>query len=350
MTTRIQTFNGNIGIGTNDPGSYKLRVDGSVRANSLEINGVTNAQVPSGLIAMWSGTVASVPTGWALCDGTSGTPNLVGKFIRGASGDSPSPVVVGTSGGANTVSLSENNLAQHNHSGNSGNQSSSHSHEFTSGNNSAGHTHGGDTGNQSANHTHGGDTGNQSANHTHEFTSGTQSANHNHPVGNQSANHTHPVGNNNRNHTHNIPDLYYQPGRDWHQGQGTQSQYGNVNWFGPWNSAATTNVNANHGHPIGNNSVNHNHANGNNSVNHTHSGDTGNQSASHTHEFTSGNNSRSHTHEFTTGGASATHTHSGDTGNQSSSHNHTITIGNAGNGVAFSITNPYYALAYIMKL
>ena len=48
MTTRIQTFNGNIGIGTNDPGSYKLRVEGGVRANSLEINGVTNAQVPSG--------------------------------------------------------------------------------------------------------------------------------------------------------------------------------------------------------------------------------------------------------------------------------------------------------------
>ena len=325
-TTRIQTFGGNIGIGTNDPGGYKLRVDGSVRANSLEINGVTNAQVPSGLIAMWSGAYSSIPTGWALCDGTNGTPNLEGKFVRGADGDAPSPAAVGSSGGANSVTLTTNMLAQHTHTGNSGNNSASHTHEFTSGNQSANHTHSGDTGNQSADHTHSGDTGNQSANHTH------------------------PIGNNNRNHSHNIPDLYYQPGRDWHQGQGTQPQYGNVNWFGPWNSAATTNVNANHGHPIGANSAQHSHPVGNNRVSHTHSGDTGNNARSHTHEFTSGNQSRSHTHEFTSGNNSAQHSHSGDTGNNSASHSHPVSIGNAGNGAAVPITNPYYALAYIMKL
>jgi hypothetical protein len=346
MTTRIQTFNGNIGIGTNDPGSYKLRVDGSVRADSLEINGVTNAQVPSGLIAMWSGTAASVPTGWALCDGSNSTPNLVGRFIRGASGDAPSPVAVGTSGGANTVALAENNLAQHNHPGNSGNAGANHTHEFTSGNQSANHTHAGDTGNQSANHSH--PIGNQSANHTHGGDTGNQSANHTHPVGNQTANHTHPVGNNNRNHSHNIPDLYYQPGRDWHQGQGTQSQYGNVNWYGPYNNAATSNINANHGHPIGNNSANHGHPIGNNSRSHSHEFTSGNQSANHTHPV--GNQSANHGHEFTSGNNSASHTHSGDTGNQSATHSHSITIGNTGNGVAVAITNPYYALAYIMKL
>ena len=376
MTTRIQTFGGNIGIGTNDPGGYKLRVDGSVRANSLEINGVTNAQVPSGLIAMWSGSYSSVPTGWALCDGTNGTPNLQGRFVRGADGDAPSPAAVGSTGGSNSVTLTTNMLAQHSHTGNSGNNSASHSHEFTSGNNSAGHTHAGDTGNnsashsheftsgnQSANHTHSGDTGNQSASHTHSGDTGNQSANHSHPTGNQSANHTHPIGNNNRNHSHNIPDLYYQPGRDWHQGQGTQPQFGNVNWHGPWNSAATTNVNANHGHPIGDNSANHSHPVGNNRVDHTHEFTSGNQSASHSHEFTSGNNSANHTHagdtgnqsanhthEFTSGNQSANHTHSGDTGNQSASHNHPISIGNAGNAAAVPITNPFYALAYIMKL
>lgn len=40
--------------------------------------------VPSGGIIMWSGSVASIPTGWLLCDGTSGTPNLTDKFIVGA--------------------------------------------------------------------------------------------------------------------------------------------------------------------------------------------------------------------------------------------------------------------------
>ena len=32
---------------------------------------------------MWSGT--TVPSGWALCDGTNGTPNLKNKFIMGSS-------------------------------------------------------------------------------------------------------------------------------------------------------------------------------------------------------------------------------------------------------------------------
>tara|TARA_B100001175_G_scaffold308093_1_gene308092 strand:- start:3519 stop:3899 length:381 start_codon:yes stop_codon:yes gene_type:complete len=32
---------------------------------------------------MWSGTDAAVPTNWALCDGTGGTPNLVDRFVVG---------------------------------------------------------------------------------------------------------------------------------------------------------------------------------------------------------------------------------------------------------------------------
>ena len=44
-----------------------------------------NALVPIGGIIMWSGTIANIPTGWALCDGiTSGTPDLRNKFIVGA--------------------------------------------------------------------------------------------------------------------------------------------------------------------------------------------------------------------------------------------------------------------------
>lgn len=40
--------------------------------------------VPSGVIVMWSGSVLSIPTGWFLCDGTNGTPNLTDRFIVGS--------------------------------------------------------------------------------------------------------------------------------------------------------------------------------------------------------------------------------------------------------------------------
>lgn len=36
---------------------------------------------PDGLICMWSGS--TVPTGWLLCDGTNGTPDLADKFVLG---------------------------------------------------------------------------------------------------------------------------------------------------------------------------------------------------------------------------------------------------------------------------
>ena len=39
--------------------------------------------MPSRGIIMWSGTAADIPTGWALCDGTGGTPDLTDRFILG---------------------------------------------------------------------------------------------------------------------------------------------------------------------------------------------------------------------------------------------------------------------------
>ena len=40
--------------------------------------------VPVGGIIMWSGATNAIPSGWALCDGQNGTPNLQDKFIVGA--------------------------------------------------------------------------------------------------------------------------------------------------------------------------------------------------------------------------------------------------------------------------
>lgn len=34
-----------------------------------------------GIICMWSGAFEDIPDGWALCDGTNGTPDLRTKFI-----------------------------------------------------------------------------------------------------------------------------------------------------------------------------------------------------------------------------------------------------------------------------
>lgn len=43
--------------------------------------------IPSGIILIWSGSIASIPTGWAFCDGTQGTPDLRDKFVVAASVD-----------------------------------------------------------------------------------------------------------------------------------------------------------------------------------------------------------------------------------------------------------------------
>lgn len=57
---------------------------------------------PTGGIIMWSGSVGSIPSGWALCDGANGTPDLRNRFIVGAglsynvaaTGGSPDAVAV----------------------------------------------------------------------------------------------------------------------------------------------------------------------------------------------------------------------------------------------------------------
>lgn len=36
---------------------------------------------------LWYGSVASIPSGWTLCDGTMGTPDLTDRFVVGAGGD-----------------------------------------------------------------------------------------------------------------------------------------------------------------------------------------------------------------------------------------------------------------------
>ena len=67
--------------------------------------------VPTGVIVMWSGSIASIPSGWVLCNGSNGTPDLRSRFIVGA-GTTYNP---GNIGGLSAVQLTINEIPAHNH-------------------------------------------------------------------------------------------------------------------------------------------------------------------------------------------------------------------------------------------
>jgi microcystin-dependent protein len=101
------------------PNSTDISYTGNVTINgTLSASGFgginVNGVVPPGGIIMWSGSIASIPSGWALCNGTNGTPDLRDRFIVGAGG-TYSPT---NTGGANTVTLATNQvpLPPHSHS------------------------------------------------------------------------------------------------------------------------------------------------------------------------------------------------------------------------------------------
>jgi len=64
-------------------------ISGTIIGSTVPAPGsAQNDSLPIGSIVIWSGTVASIPTGWQLCDGTNGTPDLRDRFLVGASQDS----------------------------------------------------------------------------------------------------------------------------------------------------------------------------------------------------------------------------------------------------------------------
>ena len=76
---------------------------------------IGNGTFPLGGIIMWSGAISAIPTGWSLCDGSNGTPDLRNKFVLGATNDGsdstyPGISVSQTGGTADAV------VVQHNHS------------------------------------------------------------------------------------------------------------------------------------------------------------------------------------------------------------------------------------------
>lgn len=88
------------------------------------------AKTPVGAIVMWAGSVTAIPTGWKLCDGTNGTPDLRGQFIVGYDPTDSAYNAVGKQGGAKEVTLTEAQMPQHKHTG-ATNFSGAHTHQYS---------------------------------------------------------------------------------------------------------------------------------------------------------------------------------------------------------------------------
>lgn len=327
--TKIQSFGGNVGIGTTNPGTDKLKVHGGsadfagVEVSSLTVGAVTNAYMPIGSIMIWSGAVASIPTGWKLCNGDSHTrsdgggsittPDLRDKFVIAAISAASGTYSAGTTGGTNSKVLQETNIYPHTHNASA---------------------------DPSSNHTHPYEVAEQPA-HTHAMTSGGShnghtivpyTGNHDHQL-NAVGNHTHQMANSG-NHTHqlNIAD--------------TRSRGGNVNYNyketpGSWTSMSN-NVKSSEDGATGVQSVgNHTH-NITPAGSHVHSalGDSTNTPTQHSHSVTSDGG-----HYHNTSQTSHTHNDS-----PAGSHTHTVNVDNAGSSSALSLLPPYYVLAYVMKI
>ena len=67
--------------------------------------------IPSGCILIWSGAADAVPSGWALCDGNNGAPDLRDRFVLGAGTD----YMVGAKGGEATHKLTVTEMPSHKH-------------------------------------------------------------------------------------------------------------------------------------------------------------------------------------------------------------------------------------------
>lgn len=109
-----------------------------LRLTAQSILDAIDVKIPRGIITMWSGAVDAVPSGWHLCDGNNGTPNLKDRFIVGA-GQSYG---VGNTGGSITrtpsvwtnaagtgiqvagTAINESQMPWHTHSGSVGSDAS----------------------------------------------------------------------------------------------------------------------------------------------------------------------------------------------------------------------------------
>ncbi|MCP9268469.1 phage tail protein [Xenorhabdus sp. XENO-1] len=70
----------NGGIGYNSEGIC-IKTGNGIKIDNDRVAVDPNTVLPKGMIVMFSGS--TLPQGWALCDGSNGTPNLIDRFILG---------------------------------------------------------------------------------------------------------------------------------------------------------------------------------------------------------------------------------------------------------------------------
>jgi hypothetical protein len=85
-------YAGNDGSGSGSDADLIYKSTGNLHASSFAGLGI-----PTGLVIWWYGSIASIPSGWQLADGTNGTINLRDKMVVGAgTGSSYTPGDAGT--------------------------------------------------------------------------------------------------------------------------------------------------------------------------------------------------------------------------------------------------------------
>jgi microcystin-dependent protein len=90
-------------------------------ATKQYVDSAASGSFPSGGIIMWNGSVGSIPSGWVLCNGSNGTPDLRSRFVVGAG----STYAVGATGGS-----ADAIVVSHSHSASSSVNDPGHQHDI----------------------------------------------------------------------------------------------------------------------------------------------------------------------------------------------------------------------------
>ena len=113
-----------------------ITLDGSAGTSGQVLLSAGSGNTPTwgnafvaGMIMMWSGSIATIPSGWYLCDGTNSTPDLRNKFIVAANADDSGAAKTTITGSATQSGGSKDSIVV------------SHTHTATSTVTDPGHTH-----------------------------------------------------------------------------------------------------------------------------------------------------------------------------------------------------------------
>ena len=103
VNSKIEGYNAGLtGVPTAPTASY------SAYTTQVATTAFVHDVLPKGIIMLWSGSSASIPAGWQICDGTNSTPNLRDRFVVGAG---TTYVVGAADGSANAVIVSHTHTA-----------------------------------------------------------------------------------------------------------------------------------------------------------------------------------------------------------------------------------------------